>query len=126
MEIREHGNDVLICMTPEDDRGEFALKVQELIKGREHHHTPRIFVSMESTVEDALKRIDDMLAAAEVPHLANVILMDNMPEPVPFCMTTVCRGDGWNYLNARLLSRPKDPTKGLAGMPRKRGKGRYR
>jgi hypothetical protein len=124
MEIREHGNDILICMTPEDDKGEFALKVRELIQGREHHHSPRIFVSMESTAEEAIKRIDEMLAASEVPTLANVVLMDEMPKSVPFCLTAECRGDGWNYLSSRINYRSKDPSKGIDGMPRKRGKGR--
>lgn len=127
MELREYGNYLIACLTEEDDKSEFVAKVAEMIK-RDGKSNLQVLVSLEETPDQIIKRLTSVNATVD----CNLDRMD-IADVLAFGRQVRVGGlavdyDGcrWNYPTKRILSQPKDPTKGLAGMPLKRGKGRFR
>jgi len=126
MELREYGNYLIACLTSEDDQGAFAAKVEEWVKSDKSNRM--VLVSLEETPDQVIERLTSVKAMVDC-NLAPGDLEDILAFGHQVRVGGLAGdydGCRWSYPTKRILSRPKDPTKGLAGMPLKRGKGRFR
>lgn len=120
MEIREYDNYILVALNEDDDRHEFANKLLAL-----HKENPRrMIVSLgDGNIDDLIKRVEtDTLNNLE--HDTFQTIAEFLPKHRS--VTALCQGPGWRYPTQKITYRSKDPSKGVDGMPRKRGKGSYR
>lgn len=134
MELREYGNYLIATLTEEDDKGEFVAKVAEMIKTEGKQHLT-VIVSLEETPDQVIERMTSVNATVDCNldrvDIEDILAFGRRVHGGTHRVTVGGLGgdyDGcrWNYPTKRILSRPKDPTKGLAGMPLKHGKGRHR
>jgi len=130
MEIKEYGNDIIVSCTNEEITDEaFINRMREVLLERPG---ARILLTVGETADEVIARMESVKATVDC-DLSKVDIHDIL------AFERHVRGDvhlghykGHRNLTSDCMTRriprpgtiPKDPSKGLNGMPRKRGRGR--
>lgn len=120
MEIKEYKGQIVAILHEGDDPSEFAEKLLAL-----HKENPRqILISLEVTsFENLIEQIESRnpLDFGNLQDIAEIVPSGHY-RGNNMTMTSKCRT--WGIPRPGTI--PKDPSKGLNGMPAKRGKGSFR